>query len=476
MKKNIVAFILTITMIFSMSTTAFADNKYITNPELQNIYNTNMEMYYKYEAERNQLDDQFEIDNPSANNYVLLRTNWNANVFTNLFGTLYVGYNGPGYYCMKGYTTVYRGLLSYTAIELGPDPKPSVTAAYVKKYNELTALMEQYYDAAQDAVTQSTDEDGVMLRRITDWYVPEVVDPNGHIYLIFQINNYMYASGKANKTNFIWGMIEDGNRNAVPYVVNGNTMIPIRALIEGLGGTVDWDKELNGARATLNGISITMPIGSEYATVNGESVKMTTPAVIANGKTMIPVRFVAENLGYDVEWVSDGQYVVIKDSTEQFITGYNYNIPEGAYQYGYSYNNNRTWSYDVYYDNDYITTVKVQTQLTIESDLSDSHNFKYLTTNSLGVDIYEEIIPREDYNGDSYNRYLKFAYEGTDIVLLVYAEYYVEDYEYDSSGYIGDMHRAYGEIKNDCLDTFFNTIINSISVLWEDHYGNTFVG
>ena len=97
---------------------------------------------------------------------------------------------------------------------------------------------------------------------------------------------------------------------------------PVRCVIEGLGGTIDWDSNLNSARATLNGISITMPIGSDYATVNGAQVQMTTPAIVTGGRTMVPVRFVAETLGYDVNWVSDGAYVTISVSSKNYVSSY----------------------------------------------------------------------------------------------------------------------------------------------------------
>lgn len=470
MKTKLMSMVLSIALLFSLSTTAFATSDFISDPDLQDSHTSNMELYEKYEAERNQLGAQFKANNPMVYYYSLLRTSWNADVYQHILGGLYTGYNGPGYYCVSGYTTVYHGLNSYTATVLGPDPNPSITAEYLKRYDELTALMDKYYDAAQSAIIRSIDEDGVKVRQITEWYTDEV-DPNNEFQLIFQINNYMYASGRANRTDFFWGMIEKGNRNAVPYVVNGNTMIPIRALIEGLGGTVDWDKELNGARATMRDISITMPIGSEYATVNGKSVKMTTPAVITNGKTMIPVRFVAENLGYDVEWIPEGQYVVIKNSNRMDIVGYDYAIPEGAYHEGRSYGDIK-WYCNIYipseyggYDN-YVDRASIETHLATESEIDESHNFEYLTTTN-GVKIYEEIVPREEYNGDSYDRYLLCKSDETDLVMLVYSEYYVEDSDYDCSEFIADTNRAYGELKNDALDEFFDTIIDTVTPVWE---------
>ena len=86
------------------------------------------------------------------------------------------------------------------------------------------------------------------------------------------------------------------------YIENGTTYIPIRAISNGMGiEDVSWDGK--NRKATVKGYSKQeFYIGKDYAYVNGEKIKMPAKAVIKNGRTMIPLRFFAENSDADVEW------------------------------------------------------------------------------------------------------------------------------------------------------------------------------
>lgn len=110
--------------------------------------------------------------------------------------------------------------------------------------------------------------------------------------------------------------IEDGNLNGMPVVIDGSTMIPVRPLIEWLGGTVNWDSQTNAISCQLDGATLSMTIGSATAYVNGEAKEMPVPVTVYGGKTVIPLRFAAENLGYRVEWLQEGQYIRIYDKEE----------------------------------------------------------------------------------------------------------------------------------------------------------------
>lgn len=95
----------------------------------------------------------------------------------------------------------------------------------------------------------------------------------------------------------------DPGYNTAPVIQNGATFVPIRAIIESLGGTVTWDSDTQTLTMTLDDNTVSMTVGSDTATVNGKSVTLTNDAYISNtGRTMIPIRFMAENLGMQVIW------------------------------------------------------------------------------------------------------------------------------------------------------------------------------
>ncbi|HZL83300.1 MAG TPA: stalk domain-containing protein [Candidatus Deferrimicrobium sp.] len=104
--------------------------------------------------------------------------------------------------------------------------------------------------------------------------------------------------------------------DAPPVIVEGRTLIPIRAIIESLGGTVAWDADSRTVTISLDGTKLNLVIGKSSALVNGKStpIDSTNPKVvpqILNSRTMLPLRFVAESLGADVQWEASTQTITI---------------------------------------------------------------------------------------------------------------------------------------------------------------------
>lgn len=87
---------------------------------------------------------------------------------------------------------------------------------------------------------------------------------------------------------------------------NGRTMIPVRFVTEQLGATVTWDGKTQTANITKNGIKVAITIGNADMKVTKNSktdtVKMDTAAVLKDGRTYVPIRFVAEALGAVVDY------------------------------------------------------------------------------------------------------------------------------------------------------------------------------
>lgn len=93
------------------------------------------------------------------------------------------------------------------------------------------------------------------------------------------------------------------NDTGRPYIDNnGRTQVPLRITMEDAGADVTWHGDTKTARVEKEGISVLVQIGQENITVNGETVKNNTAAVINDNKTYLPIRVVLESLGYDVTW------------------------------------------------------------------------------------------------------------------------------------------------------------------------------
>jgi uncharacterized protein YbbC (DUF1343 family) len=95
--------------------------------------------------------------------------------------------------------------------------------------------------------------------------------------------------------------------DSAPYIdAASRTMVPVRAIAESLGAKVDWDGARQIVTLTSGETTIRFAIGNRTAHVNGQARAMDTVAVIRNSRTMVPVRFVSEFLGAQVDW--DGVY------------------------------------------------------------------------------------------------------------------------------------------------------------------------
>lgn len=90
----------------------------------------------------------------------------------------------------------------------------------------------------------------------------------------------------------------------VPAFINSDnrTMIPYRAVSEALGATVDWNEADQSVTVNYEGKTVVMWIGKSQYTVNGVTKTMDTVPVIRNNRTMIPIRALAEGLGCEVDW------------------------------------------------------------------------------------------------------------------------------------------------------------------------------
>jgi len=84
-------------------------------------------------------------------------------------------------------------------------------------------------------------------------------------------------------------------------IFGGRTLIPLRALLERIGATVYWTED--GEIVTIHeGTRVSMRVGGSHAYVNGVPTPMVLPPTIISGRTLLPLRFMAETFGFLVEW------------------------------------------------------------------------------------------------------------------------------------------------------------------------------
>ena len=100
--------------------------------------------------------------------------------------------------------------------------------------------------------------------------------------------------------------------DVAPYIDgNGRTMVPVRFVMEQLKAEVEWLEQERGVVVRRGSTVIKLWIGSRRALVDGKEVWMDTVPVLKGGRTMVPVRFLAENLGGVVDWSSSTRTVTL---------------------------------------------------------------------------------------------------------------------------------------------------------------------
>lgn len=99
-----------------------------------------------------------------------------------------------------------------------------------------------------------------------------------------------------------------------PYIKQGRTFVPIREITENLGADVKWNNKDKSIKISLNGDVIDMKINSPNVSVNGKKINLDNaqaPQLALYSrprretKTMVPLRFISETFGYDVDWNND---------------------------------------------------------------------------------------------------------------------------------------------------------------------------
>ncbi|MGE5422719.1 MAG: stalk domain-containing protein [Ignavibacteriales bacterium] len=106
-----------------------------------------------------------------------------------------------------------------------------------------------------------------------------------------------------------------------PQVRNGRTLVPLRAIFEGLGATVQWNAADKSITATKGSQTLSLVLGKATATNNGQQVTLEVPPMIIGGRTMVPLRFVSENMGAQVKWEGNIRQVSIVSSVESVENG-----------------------------------------------------------------------------------------------------------------------------------------------------------
>jgi len=171
-----------------------------------------------------------------------------------------------------GVTLLYVGA---TKVDFAPDGTFSAKVELVEGANTIKVF-------AFDAAGNKGEKD------ITVKYT-KPVEPKKTVVVLKIGSDIMTVNGKVVQLD------------AAPEIKDGRTFLPLRAIAEAFGAQVEWNADTQGITVTLGSNTIGLQIGNNTAVVNGNVISI-VPPYIKNGRTMVPLRVIAEGLGATVEW------------------------------------------------------------------------------------------------------------------------------------------------------------------------------
>lgn len=125
------------------------------------------------------------------------------------------------------------------------------------------------------------------------------------------VNQVTLTLGQKEVIVYREGNAEVHTLDVAPEAPEGITMIPLRGVLDYLGAKLDYDGPSRKVKVQDGDYLVTLTIGDSKAFINDSEVPLTRPAEIKNERTLIPLRFVAENLHYKVSWDPDKQQILI---------------------------------------------------------------------------------------------------------------------------------------------------------------------
>ena len=128
---------------------------------------------------------------------------------------------------------------------------------------------------------------------------------------------YGLFAEKAPKDVYAGDIVINGERMGVepaPYVENGRTLVPLRFISENLGAEVEYDDENRLVTVLKDDEKVELTIDNDTAFINEREITLDVPPQIKDGRTMIPLRFIAEAFDCRVDYESSSKLVFIGDN------------------------------------------------------------------------------------------------------------------------------------------------------------------
>lgn len=181
--------------------------------------------------------------------------------------------------------------------------------------------------------------------------------------------------------------------DVTPTIIDGRTLVPVRAIFEALDITVGWDEKTRTVIGTKNGLEIKLPIGGNIATKNNLEIKLDVPATIINDRTLVPVRFISESIGAMVNWDQSARNVVISYNVDSEVS----HMDSNNVKYPNLYEAYKSFDIDTY-EGALISTIKLEEVQDEEHLINNTYTSILKNKDDIEIFKNQEIQSSEEVN------------------------------------------------------------------------------
>ncbi len=202
----------------------------------------------------------------------------------------------------------------------------SIKAVYGRRIDvESDYIPEPLEEETEDEITKLLSTPNSLRMNHLDGidYMPKI-DINDPREMILQIGNPIMKINGEDKPI-------DESGEVFPVIINNRTLLPLRKVSEEFGAEVNWIGGEKGEISIKYGdYDLTLWIGEEYIISNGMTVEIDSAPIIIDGRTYLPIKFIAYEFGWDVLWNENEKTVTVSANQNAYYDDYYYN-------YGYGY-------------------------------------------------------------------------------------------------------------------------------------------
>lgn len=121
------------------------------------------------------------------------------------------------------------------------------------------------------------------------------------LFFVVILPGHGQAAAATNKI-FLDGQELTAGQDVPVENVNNSIMVPLRMIAENLGYKVDWNQTSKTVTIEQQGKTMQLIVNQTAASVDGKTVVLTTSPLLRNGTTLVPIRFIGEQFGLTVKW------------------------------------------------------------------------------------------------------------------------------------------------------------------------------